>query len=196
VGDLTELLVAWRGGSREAGAELLRAVYDDLRRLSERELSFESACTLQATEVVHEIYLRLAAARRQPRWADRRHFFAIVSRLARQVLVDRARQRRALKRDGSHLADPSPTAASDMTLDPSSALEQIALHRALEQLRDVDAHAAQVVELRYTLGLSVDETAAVLRLGRSTVDRKWRVARAWLFGALHSSSVDGEQIQA
>lgn len=183
-GELTELLLAWRRGSREAGAELLRTVYDDLRRLAGRELSLERASTLQATEVVHEIYLRLAASPRQPRWADRGHFFAIVSRLARQVLVDLAREKKARKRGGGMTVSSLSSGDEDCGLDPDPTVDQVALHRALDELRALDGQAVQIVELRYYLGLTVNETARVLGLGRATVDRKWRAARAWLFGAL------------
>lgn len=185
-GELTVLLRRWREGDHEAGRSAIDRVYADLRRLAAHELGRErDAGTLQATELVHEIYLRLAIARRQPDWHHRGHFFAIASRLVRQVLIDQARLRKSLKRGGG---DPLAVvkAGGEETTAVAPA-DLLAIDQALDRLARVNAAAAEVVELRYFAGLTVDETALALGLGRATVERKWRVARAWLSGALGAS---------
>lgn len=183
-GDVTVLLQRWREGDHEAGRAAIARVYGDLRRLAAHELSRErDAGSLQATELVHEIYLRLAIARRQPEWHHRGHFFAIASRLVRQVLIDQARLRKSLKRGGGK-AFAAVEELGNREPEEVSPIDLLAIDQALGRLARLNSAAAEVVELRYFVGLTVDETALALGLGRATVERKWRVARAWLSAAL------------
>lgn len=177
--DVTALLRRWRAGDAVAGRSAIGRVYADLRRLAAHELARERESGLvQPTELVHEVYLRLAG-RRQPNWQDRGHFFAIASRLVRQVLVDQARARNSRKRGGGAPLAPPPGEAPGLR-----PVDVLALDQALERLAAANPPAAAVVELRYFAGLTVDETAAALGLARATVERKWRAARAWLSGVL------------
>lgn len=177
---MTSLLKQWELGDTQAGARLVALAYRDLRRLAARELRHEwSDCSLQVTELVHEIYLRLAT-QTHPRWQNREHFFAITTRLVRRVLVDHARKKRSLKR-----TPPAPSSEHGSVLAALDVnLDLLGLDRVLDDLARLDELAAKIVELRYFGGLSVSETAATLGVGRATVGRRWRSARAWLREAL------------
>jgi len=178
---ITERLLAWRHGDEQALVELMPLVYDELRRLARRHLRRERpGHTLQATALAHEAYLRLVDANRIE-WRDRLHFFAIASRIMRRVLVDAARAKAADKRGGG---------AEHVTLvdvpvgDPDEGLEVIALDTALEALAAADPRKARVVELRVFGGLTVQETASVLKVSTDTVGRDWSFAKSWLKRAL------------
>jgi RNA polymerase sigma-70 factor (ECF subfamily) len=177
--DVTGLLLAWSAGNDPAAAEqLLAAVYTDLHAQAERAMRREGdEHTLQATELVHEAYMRLVDQRRV-QWQNRSHFFGIAAQAMRRVLVDHARARLAAKRGGAmqqvtlggvHAAD-----------DDADGLDVLALHEALERLAALDADQARLVELRYFGGLNIDETATALGISPATVKREWAVARAWL----------------
>jgi RNA polymerase sigma-70 factor, ECF subfamily len=189
--DLTDLLVAWQAGREEVRDELFDRIYDRLVRLAGALLARQGAdVSLQATELVHEAYLRLLDQRRAT-WQNRAHFFAIAGRLLRRVLVDRHRQRVAGKRGGGRTLltlegqREAGAAAAEWPVD------LIALDFALQRLATVDVLAAELVELRFFAGLELEEAAEVLGVGRSTVVRRWRFARAWLHAELGGEVASG-----
>ena len=160
--------------------EMAPLVYNELRRLAASFMRRERpGQTLQATALVHEAYLRLAAAGTP--WHDKRHFIGIAARSMRQILVERARARGAQKRwaglDRVSMSDSLAVAA-----DPESMLP--ALDEALERLATIDAEQARIVELRFFVGLSIEETADALDMSPATLKRRWALARAWLFREL------------
>lgn len=170
---------------RSTTDEAVAAVYDELRRIAAAYLRREQrADSLQPTLLVHEAYLRLAGA--SPAWADRGHFLGIAARSMRQILVDRARARGAQKRwaglDRVSLTDTLVRAAEQDAM-------LLALDDALERLGRIDAVYVQVVELRYFVGLSIEEVAETLGLSPATVKRRWAYARAWLFRELSGEEV-------
>lgn len=176
--DITALLAAWTQGDTAAEAELIETVYPALHELVGHHVARESAeLGLQVTEVLHETYLKLRRSR-ETEWHDRVHFFAVASRVVRQILVDGARRRDADKRGGSFKAVDLETFS--LASDPAVDIDLIALHRALERLETLDRESARIVELRFFGGLSIEETARVLGLGRTSVVVGWRHARAWL----------------
>ena len=165
--------------SRDAD-ELSKAVYQELRRLAASYMRRErQGQTLQATALVHEAYLRLAES--DPVWTDRRHFVGIAARSMRQILVERARARGAQKRWGDMnrvtLSETLVGAAHEDAMLP-------ALDEALSRLELIDPEQARLVELRYFVGLTNEETADALGLSPATVKRRWALARAWLFREL------------
>jgi len=179
--DVTDLLLAWSEGDRQALDRLVPVVYSELRRRAAAQLARERGPhTLQPTALVHETFLRLVD-QRSARWQNRAQFFAVAARLMRRILVDHARARAAAKRGGDALrislddADEAPVASETDVLH---------LHRALEKLASLDERQAQVVELRYFGGLSVEEVAGALELSAITVKRDWAMARAWLYREL------------
>jgi RNA polymerase sigma factor (TIGR02999 family) len=176
--DVTGMLRAWAQGSPGADEELLRAVYQELRRQAQRAMRREaSEHTLQPTALVHEAYLRLAD-QRPSAWRNRSQFFGIAAQMMRRILVDHARARLADKRGGGATAitlDESSASSGDA--DPIDVLE---LHDALDRLDVLDPQQARVVELRYFGGMSIEETAEALELSPATIKREWAVARAWL----------------
>jgi RNA polymerase sigma factor (TIGR02999 family) len=173
--DITALLKDWSGGDRAALEKLMPAVYEELRRLAAAHLRSERPDhTLQPTALVHEAYLRLAD-QRSVEWANRAHFFSIAARIMRRILVDHARRRRALKRDGAALRLTLAEAPSE-----DRGPELLALDSALTSLESLDPRQAKIVELRFFGGLSVEETAEAAGISTATVKREWRTARAWL----------------
>ena len=164
---------------------LVDDAYGELRRVADRYVRRERAQTMQATELVHEAYLRLA--RDAPaRWENRAHFIAIAAIAMRRLLVERARRRGAAKRGGPNVQitlDESLLASS-----PDATIDLVALDRALSRLSTLDAAHARVVELRYFGGLSVEETAAAMGLSPATIKRHWTLARAWLLRELAGST--------
>jgi len=181
--DVTALLKAWRGGDQTALERLTPLVYDHLRRLGRQYLRKERAdARTDATSLVHEAYVRLVDAQSVD-WQDRAHFFAVSSTIMRRILVDAARARASRKRGGG-LQRVEETAA--WTLDSVAATgtdraaEICALDDALESLAAREPRRAQVIELRYFGGLTVEETADALGVSAQTVLRDWKLARAWL----------------
>ena len=181
--DVTGLLIAWNEGDPAALDALLPVVYAELRRRARRALRHEAAGhTLQPTALVHEAYLRLVD--QQPiQWQSRAHFFGVAARCMRQILVDAARTRRAVKRGrGAHtvtLDDAEGVAAGPAGVE-NAGVEVLALEEALVRLAALDPGQAQLVELRYFGGLTIDDTAATLGVSPATVSREWTVARRWL----------------
>jgi RNA polymerase sigma factor (TIGR02999 family) len=180
--DVTALLKAWGQGDTDALEHLTPAVYAQMRRLAGGYLRRERAGhLLQTTGLVHEAYLRLATGN-QVMWRDREHFYAVTARIMRHILVDYARQCVALKRGGGQV--PADGSAIDLDDLPAASTERAAtlcaLDDALAAFAQLDARRAQVVELRFFGGLSVEETAEALNVSAHTVIRDWNVAKAWL----------------
>ncbi len=178
---VTLLLSAAAAGDAGAADRLLRAVYDELHRIAHARLRNERrGADLQTTVLVQEVYLRLLGGNGAAVPANRRHFFAAAANAMRQFLVDDARRRRRQKRGGGRQAcDVSAIVGAHAALDRPPA-EVLALNDALEKLRLRDARKAQIVDLRYFTGLTVDETADVLGVSPRQVDKEWQFARAWL----------------
>ena len=179
--DVTGLLLSWRQGDAAALDRLVPLVYDELRRVARRHLRREQpGHALQATALVHEVYLRLVDVD-QVTLKNRMHFFAVAAKLMRQILVDHARRQHADKRGGGatmvSLDDRSPAA------QPAS-VDVLALDQALAALASIDARQSQVVELRFFAGFNIDEAAEALGISPATVEREWALARAWLFRRL------------
>ena len=175
--DLTRALLHASAGDEAAANWLWSQVYDELRRMARRQLRHErSAHTFSTTALVHESYLRLFDGASVD-WQNRAHFFGVAARAMRHVLVDHARQRRALKRGGGQRA----VTLEEQALAVEEQLDDlIALDTALERLEACDARLARVVECRYFGGLTNEETARTLGVASKTVERDWKKARAWL----------------
>ena len=193
-GDITQLLLKWRGGDESALAALFPLVYGELRALARRHLSHErGAHTLQRTALVHEAYLRMVD-QKEVDWESRRQFFGIASQMMRRVLVDHARKRSAAKRGGRapHLDIEAVLAVEDDSEAPArragettvpleeGAVDFEAIHAALERLEALDPDQGKLVELRFFGGLSIKEAAEILGVSPATAKREWAVARAWL----------------
>ena len=182
---VTELLVRWRGGDREALDSLLPLVYDELRLIARHYLQGERAGhTLQSTALVNEAYVRLVG-QDFPEWQNRAHFFAVAAQLMRQILVDYARRHRSAKRGGKVY---KVTLSEAQHQPVSTDVDIIALDDALKVLAEMDFQQCRVVELKFFAGLSIDDTAQALGISPSTVKRDWLTARAWLFRELDRSS--------
>lgn len=183
-GEITRMLSEARLGDEQALQQLIPVVYQELRRLAAYYMQQERPeHTLQATELVHEAYLRLVD-REAPDWRDRAHFFAVAAKVMRNLLVDHARARRRAKRRGG-LTFPLDEA---LTLAAVESEELLAIENALGQLSTIDPRQGRIVELRYFGGLSVEEVAAVLHISGPTVKREWRMAKAWLRAQLGVAS--------
>lgn len=177
---VTQLLDAVGRGDDEAHGRLWHLIYQELHNMAVGQMAHERAGhTLQPTALVHEAYSRLIGS--NGRFECRGHFFSAAARAMRQVLVDYARKKMALKRDGETRNQGEPTVEFDQ--DPS---EVLAVEEALANLEKLDSELAEVVHFRYFAGLSVDETAEILGISSRTVDNRWRSARAWLHRALGS----------
>jgi RNA polymerase sigma factor (TIGR02999 family) len=178
--DVTRLLDAVAAGSEGAADDLARRVYDELHILATAAMRREpDGHTWQPTELVHETFVRLVGTQRTP-FRNRHHFFGIAAQAIRRLLVDHARARRQLKRDGGvqvELTDGHPASSEGV-------VDMLALNDALDRLALLDARQARIVELRYFGGFSIDETATALDISSATVRRDWAVARAFLRRAL------------
>ncbi len=176
---VTQLLAAWGAGDVAASEQLLAVVYADLHRQAIAAMRRENpGHTLQPTALVHEAYLRLVD-QRVP-WRNRAQFFGIAAQVMRRILIDHARERHADKRGAG--AQPVTLSAVDAQPAPGSdeSVDVLALHEALERLSALDPKQAQLVELRYFGGMTIEETAEVLGISPATVKREWAIARAWL----------------
>jgi RNA polymerase sigma factor (TIGR02999 family) len=191
VSEVTRILSAIEQGDPHAAEHLLPLVYDELRKLAAHKLAQERpGQTLQATALVHEAYMRLvgsqdAAAGQEKRWEDRKHFFAAAAEAMRRILIDRAREKRSVKRGGNRqrldidAIDLATTAPPDQLL---------ALDEALTKLARGDPAAAQLVKLRYFAGLTVEEAGKALGISTATAYRHWNYARAWLHAELRENA--------
>ena len=179
---VTRLLKAWSGGDQGALRELTPKVYLELRQMDAKYMRKErTGNTLQATALVHEVFLRMVRVD-SVTWQDRAHFFAVSATMMRRILVDRAHAKGSAKRGGQALRlnlDEAPEVAAG-----SRDREIVALDEALTALAQVDPRKAKVVELRFFGGLSVEESAEVLKISSQTVMRDWKTARAWLMAEL------------
>jgi RNA polymerase sigma factor (TIGR02999 family) len=183
--EITRLLIDWRGGDPAALEQLIPLVHEELRRLARRPMAHERVGhTLQATALVNEAFVRLIDVR-QVKWQDRAHFFAMSSRLMRRILVDFARSKGYQKRGGG-AQKVSFDEALLVAREPGQDL--VALDDALTALAAFDGRKAQVVEMRFFGGLSVEETAEALNVSVDTVMRDWKLAKAWLLRELKQSA--------
>jgi len=184
--DITLLLSQWSGGDRSALDRLIPLMRPQLVRLAQSYLERERVGhTLQATALVNEVYLKLVD-QQSVSWKDRAHFVAIAATIMRRLLVDYARRRNAEKRGGANIAVTLDEARG---IPAEESLDLVALDEALGRLHRADATKSRIIELRFFGGLSVEETAAVVGLSRATVNRHWKMARAWLY---HELSTDEE----
>jgi RNA polymerase sigma factor (TIGR02999 family) len=179
--DITELLLRWNRGDTAALEQLTPVVYDELRLLARAALRRERPDhTLSATALVHEAYLKLVDQHRAA-WENRAHFFGAASKIMRRILVDHARARAAGKRGGAAVRAPLEMEQLGI-LD--HAAELLELDEALERLAEFDARKARVVEMRFFGGMTFPEIAAALSVSLATVERDWKMARAWLLQAI------------
>ncbi|HKE22820.1 MAG TPA: ECF-type sigma factor [Bryobacteraceae bacterium] len=177
-GDVTKLLAQMQAGRKDALAQLLPLVYNELRRLAARYMQQErGGHTLQPTALVHEAYLKLTHQDRA-NWHNRAQFMGVAGQLMRRILVDHARKRCAAKRSGE-LVTLCESAARQLA-DVSRPEEILAVHLTLERLERLDPQQGKLVELRYFAGLSAEETAEAMGLPLRTVEREWAAAKAWL----------------
>jgi RNA polymerase sigma factor (TIGR02999 family) len=180
---VTQLLEKWSNGDQSALDELMALLYDELRRLASAYLRRERPDhTLQPTALVNEAYMRLVD-QRHTRWQNRAQFFGIAAQLMRRILVDHARAHNAAKRGGPQYA-VSLSQADRFAKQPD--VELLALHDALNELATIDPQQGRIVEQRFFGGLSIEETAEVLGVSHATVERDWKMARAWLRKAVTS----------
>ena len=178
---VTVLLRAWSRGDVSARDRLIPLVYDELRKQAAQHLRKErTGHTLQPTALVHETYLRLIQ-QRDTKWESRAQFFALASQMMRRILVDHARARRAAKRPERAM---QVTLVDDVVGTHPRELDLLALDETLKELATFDARQARMVELRFFGGLTHEEVAAVLDVSLTTVQREWRLAKAWLYQRL------------
>src|SRR6185503_4280992 len=184
-GEVTRLLQDCSQGNREALDKLLPLVYNELRRLAHSYLSHERPdLTLQTTALVHEAYLKLID-QHSVNWENRAQFFAISAQAMRRILLDNARRHTAAKRGSGGQKISLDDVATLSTDGANESL--IALDLALQKLETVDAEQSRIVELRYFGGLTIEETAEVLKISPSSIQREWTIARAWLYKAISGS---------
>jgi RNA polymerase sigma factor (TIGR02999 family) len=177
---VTEWLSAWRGGDTDARDRLARALYPELRRLAGQIFRRERGDhTLQPTALVNEAWMRLAGTAIPP-GNDRGQLLAIAARLMREILIDHARRRATVKRDGGSRIDLDGLELADEAQD----IDLVGLDAALTRLEQIDPMKSQIVELRYFGGMSIEETAEAVSISVATVKRHWQAARIWLFNAL------------
>ena len=176
--EITRMLQEWSGGDRDALDALLPLVYTELHRQASRYLRRErSDHTLQTTALIHEAYMKLVD-QREVNWQNRTHFFGIAAQMMRRILVDYARQRHRAKRGG--IAEDLPLEKAALVVSEEKSVDLVALDEALTRLAKFDERQARIVELRYFSGLTIEETAEVLRISPATVKSDWNVAKAWL----------------
>jgi RNA polymerase sigma factor (TIGR02999 family) len=180
---ITKLLVDWSKGDQKALDKLMPLVYSELRRQAGNYLRRERpGHTLQPTALVNEAYLKLID-QKNAKWQNRAQFFGVAAQLMRRILVDHARAHQAEKRGGSDQQRLSITSAGQLgakQVISEPAIDLLALHEALNELAEIDPQQSRIVELKFFGGLAIEETAEVLGIGHATVERDWKMARAWL----------------
>src|SRR5262249_36975384 len=188
---VTRILSAIEQGDPSAAGQLLPLVYDELRQLAAQKLAHEQpGQTLQATALVHEAYLRLLGGETPQRWDGRRHFFAAAAEAMRRILVNRAQEKRCLKRGGRWKRVDLHALA---VVDDASDEDHLAIDDALDRLAQESPVCAQLVKLRFFAGLTLDEAAVSLGLARRIADRHWGYARARLYEMLSDAPGPGEE---
>ena len=176
--DVTQLLSDWSSGDEKALEKLMPVVYDELRRLARNYLRRERpGHTLQPTALVNEAFLKLVD-QKNAHWQNRAQFIGVAAQLMRRVLVDHARQHLAVKRGGPNQQRLSITSADRLAGKPE--VDLLDLHEALDLLATLDSQQSRIIELRFFGGLSIEETADVMGLSHATIERDWKLARAWL----------------
>ena len=185
VNDVTRILNAIEQGDAKAAGELLPLVYEELRRIAAHKMAGESpGHTLQATALVHEAWLRLVGSNEQS-WQNRAHFFGAAAEAMRRILVDHARRKQSLKRGAGIELQELDESALVLTAPPD---ELLAVHEALDKLAAEDATAAELVKLRYFVGMTMEETASALGLAKRTAENLWTYARVWLHREIRGGS--------
>ena len=185
--EVTRLLLEWSSGDRAALDQLVPLVYDELHRLAHHYMRQERAQhTLQTTALVNEAYVRLID-QTSVHWQGRAHFFAIAAQMMRRILVDYARSRRYAKRGGEAQQVSFDESA---IVSPQKDTELVAIDEALTDLAEHDARKSKIVELRFFGGLSIEETAEVMGISPTTVQREWRSAKAWLYQAIGQGTIN------
>ena len=181
--EVTQVLERAQQGDAKAASELLPLVYQELRRLAAHKMAHESpGQTLQPTALVHEAWLRLTE-KEGVQWDGRTHFFGAAAEAMRRILIDRARRKRAIRHGG----DQQRVDLEDWDIAAGADDDQLlAINDALEQFSAVDAQKAELVKLRYFVGLTIEEAAEILGISAPTAKRYWTYARAWLLRALHT----------
>lgn len=183
--EITQLLINWSQGDKAALDQLVPLVYPELRRLAKRHMGRESPeHTLQTSALINEAYLKLVD-QQNVHWQNRAHFFAVAAQVMRHILVDHARTRNYAKRGGGAHKLPLDEAAA---LTEQRAAQLVALDDALRDLSALDGRKSQIIELRFFGGLSLEETAEVMKISPSTVQREWRAAKAWLHHTMANKS--------
>ena len=178
--ELTNILAAMEQGQSQAAEELLPLVYEELRRLAAWRLAQERpGQTLQATALVHEAWLKLTGGEAERRWNDRTHFFAAAAEAMRRILVDNARRKRCARHGGE--LERVDLAAIQLPAPVQDEDELLAVHDALDELAALDSRKAELVKLRFFVGLNFAEAAEVLGISEVTAKRDWAFARAWLY---------------
>ena len=183
--DVTGLLIDWRAGDEAALERLVPLVYDELRKVARGQLRREAVGhSLQATALVHEVYLRLVNVD-QMTIDGRAHFLAVAARLMRQILVDHARRKKSAKRGGD-----VPVVSLDEATEVAGprGVDILELDRALDEMARFDSRQRDLVELKFFAGLTIDESAAALGMSAATVEREWAIAKAWLYRRLSATS--------
>lgn len=185
VNDVTQILEAIQRGDAHASDELLPLVYEELRRLAAYKMAYESpGQTLQPTALVHEAWIRLVG-KENPKWENRAHFFGAAAEAMRRILIDNARRKHALRHGGNQLR------VNLEDVDIASAAEEdqlLAIHEALDKLAAQDPVKAELVKLRYFVGMTIEEAAEVMGISEPTVKRYWAFARAWLYREITESN--------
>ena len=184
---VTQLLADWSGGDSDALDRLIPLVQPELHRLAHHYMSREAiGHTLQTTALLNEAYLQLVDDPKRS-WQNRTHFVAAAAQLMRRIMVDHARERRALKRGGGALKVSLDDAA---LVTERRSEELLALDEALQELAALDQRKSQIVELRYFGGMTIEETATFLKMSHRSVEREWTMAKAWLYRALSGKEAD------
>jgi len=187
-GEITLLLGRWKNGEASAFSELMPLVYPHLRNVAAAYVRRErNPDGMQGTALVHELYLRLLN-QKKAEWQDRRHFYAFAAKVMRMILIDHARESQAQMRGGGLDRVPLSEDLAWVSVDSPELLD---LNRALDELNDLDAEKVQLVELRYFLGCTSEETADLMQVSKATVDRGLKFARSWLYRRIYPANAAG-----